>query len=124
MKLDKLPSDFAEEMNRAYQEDIQAMLVSPPEPLGARLDARLAALRSAINSRMGVKQHAARLGSVLVMYFGCDDVSPQLQIPGTERPGDTELDALDESQRMEEIQAEGESTATDPVSPRKPKRGH
>ena len=124
MKLDKLPGDFAEEVNKVYQDDIQAMLVSPPEPLGSRMEARLEALRSAIKSRMGIKQHAARLGSVLVMYYGCDDVSPQLQIPGTERPGDQELDALDESQRMEEIQAEGESTATDPVSPRKPKRGH
>lgn len=124
MKLDKLPGEFAEQMDAFYREDIQAMLTTTPVPLGERFSNRLKAFEGALQNKMGVKQHAARLASVLVMYYGCDEVSPQLQVPGTERPGDDELDAIDEQQRMEELQEAGESTATDPAPVRKPKKGH
>ena len=126
MKLDHLVAKYAELVQEAHLRDFVQGYHASPESSVTKLENRTHALIGALKNNYGVKEHAARLGSLLaaIVLATEEPSSPQLSIPGTETPGDeVDTEALDEEQRREEIAETGESSVSEQRAPRKPKGG-
>lgn len=126
MKLDYMIAKYAELMQDAYLRDFVQGYHASPESAAQKLRNRTEALLGALANNSGVKEHAARLGSLLatITLLAEEPENKQLDIPGTQPPGDeVDTEALDEEQRRAEIAEDGESTVGEERAPRKPKHG-
>lgn len=91
-----LVAAFAESVESKWQDDMKVQYSGREVlDLGSRLDNRMTDLKGAIANRMGVKEHAARVGALLVqLHHVGDERAPEPELPfkpGPDHDGNGEV---------------------------------